>query len=79
MFMEGEAVKTAHFTTWLAQLNALNRGQKERLRSALDRRENAAEVIRLIEQGLQEKPLCLLDSTGRCNKLTESFRRRLVV
>jgi len=51
-------VKTAHFTTWLAQLNALNRGQKERLRSALDRRENAAEVIRLIEQGLQEKPLC---------------------
>lgn len=58
MFMEGKAVKTAHFTTWLAQLNALNRGQKERLRSELDRRENAEEVIRLIEQGLQEKPLC---------------------
>jgi transposase-like protein/IS1 family transposase len=58
MFMEGKAVKTAHFTTWLAQLTALNRGQRERLRSELDRRENAEEVIRLIEQGLQEKPLC---------------------
>jgi transposase-like protein len=58
MFMEGNAVKTAHFKTWLEQLNALNRGQKDRLRNELERRGNAEEVIRLIEQSLQERPLC---------------------
>jgi transposase-like protein len=51
-------MKTLDFITWLAQLNALNRGQKARLRGELERRQNAEEVIRLIEQGLQEKPLC---------------------
>lgn len=51
-------MKTLEFKTWLEQLNALNRGQKDRLRNALDRRESTEEVIRLIEQSLQEKPLC---------------------
>jgi transposase-like protein/IS1 family transposase len=56
--MEGKVMKALDFKTWLEQLNALNRGQKDRLRNELDRRGNAEEVIRLIEQGLQEKPLC---------------------
>ena len=51
-------MKALDFRTWLAQLTSLNRGQKDRLRTELDRRANAEEVIRLIEQGLQEKPLC---------------------
>ena len=57
--MEGKVMKALDFRTWLAQLTTLNRGQKDRLRTELDRRANADEVIRLIEQGLQEKPLAL--------------------
>lgn len=51
-------MKTLDFRIWLAQLTALNRGQKEHLRTELGRRASAGEAIRLIEQGLQEKPLC---------------------
>ncbi|NMM36971.1 MAG: IS1595 family transposase [Glaciimonas sp.] len=51
-------MKALDFKTWLEQLNALNRGQKDRLRHTLDRRESAEEVIRMIEHSLQEKPLC---------------------
>lgn len=56
--MEGNPMKTLEFKTWLEQLATLNRGQKDRLRNVLDRRESAEEVVRLIEQSLQEKPLC---------------------
>ena len=50
-------MKALDFRTWLAQLTALNRGQKDRLRTELDRRANAEAVIRLIEQGLRVRQI----------------------
>ena len=60
-------MKALDFRTWLAQLTTLNRGQKDRLRRELDRRANAEEVIRLVEQGLQEKPLCPPAAIRNCS------------
>ncbi|MEK7153728.1 MAG: IS1595 family transposase, partial [Patescibacteria group bacterium] len=56
--MKEKIMKPLDFKTWLEQVNILNRRQKERLRTTLNRQTRTDEVIRLVERDIQEKPLC---------------------
>lgn len=51
-------MKALDFKIMLEQLSNLSRGQKDRLRLELEREKKAAEVIQLMEKGLQEHPRC---------------------
>ena len=51
-------MKAHDFSSWMEQLNTLSRKQLEYLRSMLSRQANNEEAIKIIEQNLQDKPLC---------------------
>ncbi len=51
-------MKSTEFKAWMESIGRLSRNQRDRLRKRLERKEDADEVIALIESNQDNKPAC---------------------
>ena len=51
-------MKSTEFKSWMESIERMSRDQRDRLRKRLEGKENADEVIALIESNPDSKPAC---------------------